>query len=228
MSVAAAELSNLDAYDRWAGTYPPTPHNPLMRAEQRAMLEQWPGVVGARALDLACGTGRYGSVLAATGAAEIISLDYSPEMLRHSTNPRRVRGNMMKLPFASGIFDVVVSGLAVGHAPELGRWMTEASRVLSPGGTLLYSDFHPDAAALGMTRSFVDQQQRRHCLSHVAYRPLDHRRAAAIAELDVEAVREVRIGVELQEKFPQSEGFYRQWRGLPIVLVIRARKRLTC
>src|SRR5580698_9287175 len=82
--MAGAELPNLPAYDHWAANYPPQPHNPLMRAEQRAMLEQWPGVSGARALDLACGTGRYGQVLAATGAAEITSLDFSPEMLRRS------------------------------------------------------------------------------------------------------------------------------------------------
>jgi SAM-dependent methyltransferase len=224
MSVTATALSNLHAYDLWAGSYPPRPHNPLMRAEQRAMLEQWPGVAGARALDLASGTGRYGSVLALTGAAQIISLDYSPEMLRRSTSPHRVRGDMMKLPFAPGIFDVVVSGLAVGHAPGLSRWMSEAARVLSPGGTLLYSDFHPDAAAIGMTRSFIDQHRRRHCLAHVPYKITDHRRAATASGLEIEVVREVRIGIELQEAFPRSEGFYRQWHGLPIVLVIRAHK----
>jgi ubiquinone/menaquinone biosynthesis C-methylase UbiE len=222
--MGAPELANLDAYDCWAHTYPPEPHNPLMRAEQRAMLEQWPGVVGARALDLACGTGRYGSVLAATGAIEITSLDFSPEMLRRSASPRRIRGNMMQLPFAPAVFGVVVSGLAVGHAPELGQWMSEISRVLSPGGTLLYSDFHPDAAATGMTRSFIDQQQRRHSVSHFPYRLIDHRRAAAACQMVVEAVREVRVGIELKESFPGSEIFYRRWHGLPVVLVIRARK----
>ena len=226
--MAGAELPNLAAYDHWAPSYPPQPHNPLMRAEQRAMLEQWPGVSGARALDLACGTGRYGGVLAATGAAQITSLDFSPEMLRRSSSPRRVRGNMMQLPFAPAVFDVVISGLAVGHAPELTQWMSEASRVLCPGGTLLYSDFHPDAAATGITRSFIDLQQRRHTVSHFPHRLLDHRRAADICELTVEAVREVRLGIELTEDFPGSQVFYRRWHALPIVVVIRARKRLTC
>jgi malonyl-CoA O-methyltransferase len=230
--VSAAEFSNLDAYDCWADSYPPEPHNPLMRAEQRGMLEQWPGVAGARALDLACGTGRYGSVLAATGAAQITSLDFSPEMLRRSSSPRRVRGNMMQLPFAPAVFDVVISGLAVGHAPELRQWMSEVSRVLSPGGTLLYSDFHPDAAATGITRSFIDQRQRqrqrRHTVSHFPYRLIDHRRAAVTSGLTVEAVREVRVGIELTEGFPGSEVFYRRWHALPIVVVIRARKQLVC
>jgi ubiquinone/menaquinone biosynthesis C-methylase UbiE len=226
--VSAAEFSNLDAYDCWADSYPPEPHNPLMRAEQRGMLEQWPGVAGARTLDLACGTGRYGGVLAATGAAQITSLDFSPEMLRRSSSPRRVRGNMMKLPFAPAVFDVVISGLAVGHAPELTQWMSEVSRVLSAGGTLLYSDFHPDAAATGITRSFIDQRQRRHTVSHFPHRLIDHRRAAAICELTLEAVREVRVGIELTEGFPGSEIFYRRWHALPIVVVIRSRKRSTC
>jgi len=216
--------SNLDIYDCWANHYPPEPHNPLMRAEQRLMLEQWPGVAGTRALDLACGTGRYGSVLFATGAAEITSLDYSSEMLRRSSSGRRVRGNMMRLPFATGAFDVVVSGLAVGHAPQLEQWAAEAARVLAPGGTLLYSDYHPDAAPTGMTRCFIDEHQRRHCVTHFAYRVADHRRALSAAQLPIEAVREARVGVEFRESFPGSDLFYRRWHGLPIVLVVRARK----
>jgi malonyl-CoA O-methyltransferase len=222
--MAGAGLPNLEAYDHWAPSYPPQPHNPLMRAEQRAMLEQWPGVSGARALDLACGTGRYGRVLSATGAVEITSLDFSPEMLRRSASPRRVRGDMARLPFASAVFDVVISGLAVGHAADLQQWMNEIARVLAPDGSLLYSDFHPDAAATGMTRSFVDDEQRRRSVSHFPHALKDHRRAAHNARLSIEAVRELRVGYELRESFPGSPPFYRRWHGLPVALVIRARK----
>jgi malonyl-CoA O-methyltransferase len=226
--MAGAALQNLEAYDHWAPSYPPQPHNPLMRAEQRAMLEQWPGVSGARALDLACGTGRYSRVLAATGAAEITSLDFSPEMLRRSSSPRRVRGDMARLPFASSVFDSVISGLAVGHAANLSKWMNEVARVLAPGGSLLYSDFHPDAAATGMTRSFVDDEQRRHSVSHFPHALKDHRQAAHSAGLCIEALRELRVGYELRESFTGSALFYRRWHGLAVVLVIRARKARTC
>jgi len=37
-------------------------------------------------------------------------------------------------------------------------------------------------------------------------------------------VRELRVGYELRESFPGSPPFYRRWHGLPVVLVIRARK----
>src|SRR5271156_4870176 len=117
--MSATVLSNLSEYECWAATYPPEPHNPLMRAEQRAMLAQWPNIAGTCALDLACGSGRYSSALTEQGAARIVSLDFSAEMLRRSASEGRVRGDMMHLPFASGIFDFIVSGLAVGHAPDL-------------------------------------------------------------------------------------------------------------
>ena len=55
-------------------------------------------------------------------------------------------GSMMQLPFGGATFDVVISGLALGHASSIHDWMIEVDRVLKPGGTLLYSDFHPEAA----------------------------------------------------------------------------------
>jgi ubiquinone/menaquinone biosynthesis C-methylase UbiE len=220
----AAPASNLRAYDSWAATYPPTPHNPLMRAEQQAMLDLWPDVEGARALDLACGTGRYGRLLADRRADLIVSLDFSGEMLRRSVGPNRVRGSMMELPFAGAAFDVVVSGLAIGHAPQITRWMCESARVLAHDGLLLYSDFHPAASAAGMIRSFTDEQQRKHILSHNRFDLPEHHDAAATAGLTLESMREVRVGIEMREEFPGCEDFYRQWMGLPIVLVVRARK----
>lgn len=55
-----------------------------------------------------------------------------------------VTGDMRKLPFADGAFDVVVSSLAIHNIPsEEGRQaaVTEALRVVAPGGRLLIADF---------------------------------------------------------------------------------------
>jgi SAM-dependent methyltransferase len=222
--MAFSSRSNSTAYDSWAATYPPAPHNPLMRAEQQAMIAQWPDVTGACALDLACGTGRYGRVLTERGAARIISFDLSPEMLQRLEPPGRVRGDMMHMPFAAGVFDFIVSGLAVGHAPDLSDWMRETARILAPGGMLLYSDFHPDAAAAGMTRSFTDQNRRKHTLSHFSYGADAHCRAATEAGLIIEGVQQLRVGEELHEAFAGSETFYRRWQGTPVILIVRAHK----
>jgi malonyl-CoA O-methyltransferase len=195
-----------------------------MRVEQRAMLEQWPDIVGRRVLDLACGTGRYAQLLAESLAAHVVALDFSAAMLRQVSAGGRVRASMMHLPFVHGAFGVVISGLALGHSTEIHRWMTEVARVLEPGGTLLYSDFHPDAARAGLTRSFKDERDRTFTLPHHRYDVAAQKQAAAAANLTIVAIREVRVGHELQEAFPGSDEFYARWHGLPLVLVVRARK----
>lgn len=221
---ASLSAQTLAAYERWAPLYPPTAHNPLMRAEQRAMLEYWPSAAGRRALDLACGTGRYSRLLAEAQAAEIVAMDFCVPMLRQVSAGTRVCGSMMNLPFADGAFDFVISGLALGHASSVDAWMAEVARVLSEGGTLLYSDFHPEAARVGLTRSFKDQDERTYTVPHQSYKLSAQREAAAAASLTIDVVHEVRVGLELNEPFPKSEEFYRRWEGLPIVLVVRARK----
>ena len=216
--------ATLEAYKRWAPLYPPRAHNPLMRAEQRAMVEYWPEVARRRALDLACGTGRYSRLLAETQAAEVVAVDFCVPMLVHVSAARPVCANMMRLPFANDAFDVVVSGLALGHATGVEAWMAEVARVLDSGGTLLYSDFHPEAARAGLTRSFKDENDIACTVPHRYYDLAAQEKAASAAGLTIEAVHEIRVGFELVEQFAKSEEFYRQWHGLSIVLVVRARK----
>ena len=214
----------LAAYERWAPLYPPTAHNPLMRAEQQAMAEHWPPVAGKRALDLACGTGRYARLLTEAKADQVVAMDFCVPMLRQVSAAARVCGSMMQLPFAGQAFDVVISGLALGHAANVHSWMAEAARVLKSGGSLLYSDFHPEAARVGLTRSFKDEQNDTCTVPHRCYGVALQQEAAAAANLAIDVIHEVRVGIELKEPFPKSEEFYRRWDGLPIVLVVRARK----
>jgi malonyl-CoA O-methyltransferase len=213
-----------EAYERWAPVYPPVAHNPLMRIEQQVMLEQWPDVAGCLALDLGCGTGRYTKLLAQARAQHVVALDFCPPMLSQVADASRVQANMMELPFCDAVFDVVVSGLALGHATDVRKWMTEVSRVLRPGGVLLYSDFHPEAARAGLTRSFKDRNQQTCTVPHYRYDVAVQMEAVGAAGLNMDVMREVRVGVELREPFPRSDEFYRQWHGLPIALVVRARK----
>src|SRR5688572_28249203 len=109
----------LEAYERWAATYSPSPHNPLMQVEQAGMLQYWPEVAGKRALDLACGTGRYARLLAQGHADRVVALDFSAAMLQRVTDGCRIRASMTQLPSIPAAFDVVISGLALGHAPAL-------------------------------------------------------------------------------------------------------------
>jgi malonyl-CoA O-methyltransferase len=195
-----------------------------MRVEQQAMTALLPDVAGRRTLDLACGTGRYSSLLADAGAAELIAVDFCRPMLAQVAAARRVCASMMQLPFAGETFDAVISGLALGHAPCVSAWMAEIARVLSAGGVLLYSDFHPEAARAGLVRSFKDAEHRTCTVPHRRFEVSSQSKAAAAAGLAIEIVDEARVGYELMERFPKSEAFYRRWHGLPLVLIVRARK----
>jgi ubiquinone/menaquinone biosynthesis C-methylase UbiE len=213
----------LDAYEHWAPDYPPMPHNPLMRAEQLAMLRHWPELAGRRALDLACGSGRYALIMAKE-ARQVVAVDFSPSMLSQVTSGSRVRAEMSRLPFRSGAFHVVICGLAVAHAPDLDAWMGEVARVLTADGVLLYSDFHPEASRAGMTRSFKDRSGHRRDVPHRRYDLEAHRQAALSAGLTIQRSEEIRVGAQLNEAFPGSREVYARWEGMPMILVVRAAK----
>jgi malonyl-CoA O-methyltransferase len=216
--------STLQVYERWARVYPPVAHNPLMRAEQQAMLQMWPDVAGCRVLDLACGSGRYSRVALEANAAHVVALDFCVPMLQQVAAASRICASMMQLPFRAAEFDFIVCGLALGHATDIREWMAEVARVLRPGGSLLYSDFHPEAARAGMTRSFKDEDDATWTVPHQTYEIDCQQDAAAAAGLKIETIAEVRVGMELTEAFRGSERIYTDWHGLPVVLVVRARK----
>ena len=224
MTSAARLAATLAAYEHWAPHYSPSPHNPLMHAEQRAMLAVLPDLRGRSVLDLACGTGRYSTLAAEAGASRLVAADFSTAMLSRVTHPWRVRADLTHLPFTDATFDVVVSGLARSHAGSRDRCMREIARVLRPGGVLVYSDFHAAASDAGLTRSFRDSGNRLHVVPDSSLELAAHRAALDQCGLVLESLQELRAGHEVCEPFAGGAEFYRRWRGTPLVLVIRARR----
>ena len=89
-------------------------------------------------LDIGCGTGAMSARLASWGS--VISADFSPLALQFSRrrNLRRLVGaDAMKLPFASGVFDVVVAMDMLEHLPDDEAALCEFQRVLKPGGLVI-------------------------------------------------------------------------------------------
>jgi len=211
---AAQALPVLDAYARWAPAYAAEAHNPLMELEQAALLPLLPAVAGRRVLDLACGSGRYLARLAGQGAARLVGADLSAAMLARAKTVSRelLLADLRCLPVADAGFDLIVCGLAVGHVVALAPAVAEMARVLAPGGTLVYSDFHPFATLAGLQRTFTGADGRRYAVEHHLHLYSDHHAACAAAGLTIDAVREPAIEFE------------HPWRGRPAVLVLRARK----
>jgi malonyl-CoA O-methyltransferase len=215
----------LEAYARWAPAYASDAHNPLMGLEQQAVLELLPALPGRRALDLACGSGRYLKRLSAGQAAFAFGLDFSGPMLSRAAELRQplVQGDLLRLPLAAGSVDLVVCGLAVGHVADLGRAVSEMARVLAPGGVVVYSDFHPFGALAGLKRTFRAADQREYAARHHVHLYAAHQAACAQAGLTIDAVREPLVDdvAHPRDGLHPKDGLH-PFRGFPVVLVVRA------
>jgi malonyl-CoA O-methyltransferase len=188
------QLPAQEAYAIWAETYPPQPHNPLMRLEQSILAPMIADCSPHAALDAGTGTGRYLPILRQAGATRVIGLDLSTAMLgRQAPEARRVCADACALPFGRGQFDLVCSSLMAGDLVDLGAWVREAARVLVPGGHLLYSDFHPEWSRHGWRRTFIAADGRRLELSFVPHTIEDHLRHCEEAGLLVRVIREPRL-----------------------------------
>jgi demethylmenaquinone methyltransferase / 2-methoxy-6-polyprenyl-1,4-benzoquinol methylase len=96
---------------------------------------------GDRVLDACCGTGDL--ALASRrllGSGKVTGLDFSEAMLerarRKSAEIEWIRGDLLRLPFQDGAFDVVTVGFGVRNVEDLDRALRELRRVLKPGGRL--------------------------------------------------------------------------------------------
>jgi phosphoglycolate phosphatase-like HAD superfamily hydrolase len=86
------------AYALWAEDYPPYAHNPLMQAEEQAMLALLPGTLGGlRILDAGCGSGRYLMQARRRGAGRVVGVDLSAEMLARARAELRIENEELRM-----------------------------------------------------------------------------------------------------------------------------------
>jgi malonyl-CoA O-methyltransferase len=180
-----ALLDPQSAYSLWAESYPPSAHNALMEVEQQAMEEILDTLPVSRAVDVGTGTGRYLRLLAERGV-EVVGVDLSPAMLERAARSSLpvVRGDARALPMKARSFDLAVSSLMVGDVDDLSSWTPEVSRILRSGGSLLYSDFHPEWSARGWERTFEARGETRR-VSYHSHSLDDHRRALDAAGFEI-------------------------------------------
>ena len=119
------------------------------RRWKRRLVAMASPVAGARALDLATGTGDIAFALAARGAS-VVGLDITRRMIELARAkqrpvpvvPRFIVGDMLALPFPDRSFDVVTTGYGLRNVPNLTLAIQEIRRVLKPGGRMLSLDFN--------------------------------------------------------------------------------------
>jgi malonyl-CoA O-methyltransferase len=106
-------------------------------------------------LDLGAGTGHASRALKRRfPSATVVAVDIAPGMLERARAQsrwlrrfERVRADAYALPFRDGAFDLVFSSLMLQWCDDLDAVFAEISRVLAPGGLLLFSTFGPGTLA---------------------------------------------------------------------------------
>ena len=128
------------------------------RRWKRRLIELAAPRAGARALDLATGTGDIAFALAARGA-RVVGLDITLRMIElaqreeldvapRSAAARTARSTgfssatCWRCRFRPRSFDIVTTGYGLRNVPDLAAAIDEIGRVLTPGGQLLSLDFN--------------------------------------------------------------------------------------
>ncbi len=101
---------------------------------------------GAQVLDVAAGPGNVAAALIAQGAARVVALDLSFNMLaegarRGYPDVTFVNGDAQRLPFPDRSFDAVTISFGLRNVPDPTLALAEFARVLRPGGRVVIAEF---------------------------------------------------------------------------------------
>ncbi len=130
-------------------------HRRWKRAAVRSLCEGLPN--DGRVLDIGCGTGDMLLLISdELPEAQLTGLDFSPNMLAQARERCQdlsaltlVQGDAQALPFDDKDFDGVSIAFALRNTTDYGTVISEARRVLKPGGALVCIDsFVPSCAAI--------------------------------------------------------------------------------
>jgi len=121
---------------------------------------------GERALDVACGPGIVTAALERAGL-RAIGIDLTREMIQEAL-PRGggyLQGDVERLPFAGGTFDVAVCRNSCHHFADPGAVVREVTRVLREGGRVIVEDLR--AAEDPAKRAYHERIERLRDVAHV-------------------------------------------------------------
>ena len=129
-----------DWYDGWIA-------HPGEDPVVRSLLGVIGNVEGQRILDLGCGEGRLARHLVALGAADVVGVELSGEMLARASetpNVTYLRADATTIEWWDGApFDGVVSSMALMDIDDLVGAVRTAATTVRPGGWFAWSINHP-------------------------------------------------------------------------------------
>jgi ubiquinone/menaquinone biosynthesis C-methylase UbiE len=156
---------------------------------------------GRLTVDVGCGEGRLGRVLATSGH-RVVGFDASPTSVRAAgTHPEAhsvAVADAVRLPLPDDAADVVIAFMSLHDFDDLRAAVAEVARVLSPDGRFCVALFHP-ALSARMVDGYATQQRYRFTVENAGlqmtyegtHRPLSaYFDALETAQFVVETLRE--------------------------------------
>jgi SAM-dependent methyltransferase len=126
-----------------------------------------PELRGRKAVDLGCGFGWFCRWAREQGAAEVLGIDVSENMLVRAPADTAdaaityLRADMERVELPEAAFDVAYSSLALHYIENLERLLANVHRALVPGGYLVFSAEHPIFTAPAHPGWMVDADGRK-------------------------------------------------------------------
>ncbi|MGI6368669.1 MAG: class I SAM-dependent methyltransferase [Anaerolineae bacterium] len=121
-----------------------------------------PDLSGKRMLDLGCGFGWHCNYAMEQGAACVVGVDISTNMLRVAEEKKRfpqiayVQCPIEDIDFPDESWDVILSSLAFHYVADYETLVRKLFKMLEPGGALVFTVEHPVFTAYGTQQWYYD------------------------------------------------------------------------
>jgi SAM-dependent methyltransferase len=148
-------------------TLPRSVHGLDGAPEWPAVRAQLPDLGGARILDLGCGLGWFARWAVGRGAAHVLGIDLSENMIRRAradTRDSRIEYRITDLEtveLASSAFDLAYSSLALHYIENFPRAVQSVHRALRSGARFVFTIEHPIYMAPSRPGWLIDHDGRK-------------------------------------------------------------------
>ncbi len=224
------------AYKLWAPTYDRRDNNVVLFAEEREFFALLRSIDlrASSVVDIGCGTGRHIRHLLERGAAPVVGVDFSFEMLLQATlkfndcNVQLTQAHMEEIPLQDDSFDLGIVSLALSHVQDIRPTLHEIKRLLKPGGKLLITDLHWSFNSRGWYRTFPTRgiRFRKFAVENFAHTAEEYEACFRGAGLEVDWYAEINIDDSARPFFEEARmsDVFEKTFGDPLLVSYRVHK----
>jgi ubiquinone/menaquinone biosynthesis C-methylase UbiE len=220
------------AYNTWAKNYDNQPDNLMLALDEEVFtrLLNDIDVKNKIVADIGCGTGRHWKKLFDKNPKKIIGFDVSEGMLKMLQQKfplaeTHLLKNDTLGQLKNNSCDIIISTLTIAHIKNAEHAITEWNRVLSPGGCIIITDFHPVALAKGGKRTFKHNNKTIAVVNYV-HTIESLQSIAGQLQLVVLRLEEKVIGETSKPYYEKQNALdvFEKWKGMPIIYGICLKK----